>query len=394
MSGEMSDVVFRLTAETGYHADLRSKIEARGGFFNAHLHIDRAGTLHFVEEHLRKQAVETTSAISLQSKHGLVSLVHGSPLYASEALTERIGSYLEAMFRIGTSRVDTTVDVTDDGLGTRAFDAFVDLKGRLAGRLDLRIGAYNPLGFRDDQPARWDMFARAAQSADFIAALPERDETTRYPEHIGFDESARRVIDLASSLGKEVHIHVDQANHQFESATEDVLDVLDEVDRGLARDKVWLIHAISPSAYDEARFAEMVERVAGHGLGVIICPSAALSMRQIRDLRGPMRNSIARVLEFCAAGVTVRIGSDNIFDITSPAGTLDLMNEVFVLAHAVRYFDTDVLAAFATGSPLSVSERTSVVEHLRSNAVEEQRVLDFLQSTYATSPMESLLNGR
>jgi cytosine/adenosine deaminase-related metal-dependent hydrolase len=373
-------VTFRLTAETGFHAALRAKIESRGGLFNAHLHLDRSGTLSFVEAYLRRQAVSTTSAISLQAKHGLMSVVHDSALYTSEALTSRIGEFLDAMARIGTTRIDTTVDVTEDGLGLTALQAFLDLKSTFADRLDVRVGAYNPLGFRDDEPSRWDLLLGAAESADFIAALPERDDTTRYPDHVGFDRSVRMVVELAARTGKEVHIHVDQANHQCEDASERVLDVLDDIEHDLRDAQVWFIHAISPSAYDDVRFQHLVERMVHHRVGVLVCPSAAISMRQVRAISGPTRNSIARVLDFSAAGIPVRIGSDNICDITSPAGTLDLMNEIFVLSHALRYFDVDYLAAVATGSALTDDERERVRHHLDANVLEEQRVIDFLKS--------------
>jgi cytosine/adenosine deaminase-related metal-dependent hydrolase len=375
-----TSIIFRLTAETGFHAALRANIESRGGLFNAHLHLDRSGTLGFVEDYLRRQAVSTTSAISLQAKHGLMSVVHDSDLYTWDALTSRIGEFLDAMARIGTTRIDTTVDVTDDGLGLTALKAFLDLKSTFADRLDVRVGAYNPLGFRDDEPSRWDLLVRAAESADFIAALPERDDTSRYPEHVGFDRSVRMVVELAARTGKEVHIHVDQANHQCEDASERVLNVLDDIEHDLRDAQVWFIHAISPSAYDDARFERLVERMVHHRVGVIVCPSAAISMRQVRAINGPTRNSIARVLEFSAAGIPIRIGSDNICDITSPAGTLDLMNEIFVLSHALRYFDVDYLAAVATGSALTEDERERVCLHLDVNAQEEQRVIDFLKS--------------
>lgn len=373
-------VVFRLTAETGFHAELRANIESRGGLFNAHLHLDRSGTLDFVEGHLRQQAVSTTSAISLQAKHGLMSVVHESALYTAEALTSRIGEFLDAMARIGTTRIDTTVDVTADGLGLTAFRTFLDLKSRFADRLDVRVGAYNPLGFRDDESSRWDLLVEAAATADFVAALPERDDTARYPEHVGFDRSVRMVAELAAGNGKEVHIHVDQANHEYEDASERVLDVLDGIEHELRDAQVWFIHAISPSAYDDTRFHRLVERMVHHRVGVIVCPSAAISMRQVRTLSGPTRNSIARVLEFSAAGIPIRIGSDNICDITSPAGTLDLMDEIFVLSHALRYFDVDYLAALATGSQLSDDERERVHHHLDVNDREERRVTDFLKS--------------
>jgi cytosine deaminase len=105
-----------------------------------------------------------------------------------------------------------------------------------------------------------------------------------------------------------------------------------------------------------------------HNVGVICCPSAAISMRQIRETMSPTFNSIARVLDMLAAGVQVRIGSDNICDITSPAGTPDLVDEIFVLCNAIRFYDLDILAKLGAGKSLSAEEISRIREHLERAA--------------------------
>ncbi|HSM41034.1 MAG TPA: hypothetical protein VK862_09800, partial [Afifellaceae bacterium] len=133
---------------------------------------------------------------------------------------------------------------------------------------------------------------------------------------------------------------------------------------------VWLVHVLSPSAYDECRFGELASELAERNIGVISCPSAAISMRQLRPLSTPTHNCIARVLEFLAAGVHVRIGSDNVNDITSPAGTTDLIEEVFVLSNAVRFYDVPVLSKIAAGRLLDDSDRARIRHHLALDAAE------------------------
>jgi cytosine/creatinine deaminase len=374
-------VSFRQVAETGYHRHLRQAIERRGGIFNAHLHIDRSGSYPFVVEQLERDRLESVSAISLQRKHSLVTMVHQSELYRTDLLYSRIGSLLNAMAETGTTRADTTVDVTDDGLGLNALEVFLRLKQDLSPKLDLRIGAYNPLGFATNNRSRWKLLDEAIRLSDFVVSLPERDDTKRYPEHIGFEASVEGVLERGFESGKEVHLHVDQGNHEFENGTETILNVLQGFPQSPYEQQIWLIHAISPSSYDDARFENLTSLLVENQIGIIVCPSAALSMRQVRKLSGPMRNSIARVLELAAAGIQVRLGSDNLFDITSPAGTLDLFTEVFVLAHAVRFFDIEVLAAFATGQALSEEERHRVREHLERNQNEEALFMNFLDNS-------------
>jgi hypothetical protein len=109
--------------------------------------------------------------------------------------------------------------------------------------------------------------------------------------------------------------------------------------------------------------------------GVICCPSAALSMRQYRPLLSPTFNSIARVLDLLAAGIHVRLGSDNICDITSPAGTVDLIDEIFVLRNAIRYYDIGILAKLAAGCRLDTDDRSRIQTHLAADAEEVARAI-------------------
>lgn len=355
---------------TPFFADVEERVLALGGYMNAHLHLDRAGTYHSTVDLLTEKGVRDGTSLSLAGKHAVIPMVHASELYDVEALHQRVRSYIEQMIKNGTSRADTVVDTTCDRVGASAVDTLLRLKSEFARHIDFRVGAYSPLGFRDDQPERWALLEDAAARADFIGLLPERDDRADYPEHIGYKESCLRGIRLAAKLGKDIHIHVDQSNHAAESGGELVARLVRDLDLGRSSGQdpfIWLIHLISPSAYEEDRFARLVAELSDLGIGVITCPSGAMSMRQLRTETSPTFNSIARVLELLVAGVYVRMGSDNICDITSPMGTPDLMDEVFVLANAVRYYDPDLLAHLAAGRPLSPDLRARVATHLEDD---------------------------
>lgn len=360
-----------------YFTTLDAMIRALGGAFNAHLHIDRAGTYDETVRLLQGR-VRDGANLTLAGKHSLIPMIHESPLYDRDSLIERVSFYLDAMIEVGTRRADSVVDVTTDRVGTAALDALRDLAARYADRIDFRLGAYSPLGFRDDEPARWALVEQAAERADFLGILPERDDRTDYPDHIGYDTCCRRSLDLAARLGKDLHIHVDQANHPHETGGETVARLVQEMGLGRRPEDepfVWLIHLISPSTYDEPRFRDLADRLAGLGIGVICCPSAAISMRQLRPLQSPGFNSIARVLDLLDCGVQVRIGSDNMCDITSPMGTPDLMAEVFVLANALRIYDMGILARIAAGLPLLPEDRARLRIHLQEDAEAVARLM-------------------
>lgn len=110
--------------------------------------------------------------------------------------------------------------MTKDRVGLTALGTLLRIKEIVSGQIDLRVGAYSPLGFRNDKPDRWTLLVEGATQADFVGLLPERDDKAEYPQHIGFEDSCRRGLLLVKQLGKPIHIHVDQANHQHEGAAE------------------------------------------------------------------------------------------------------------------------------------------------------------------------------
>jgi hypothetical protein len=98
-------------------------------------------------------------------------------------------------------------------------------------------------------------------------------------------------------------------------------------------------------------------------------------MRQFRPVAAPTHNSIARVLDLLAAGIPVRVGSDNICDITSPAGTTDLAMELFVLANTIRFYDLEILAKLGAGLALDAADRGRIIDHLERDAAEVRKAL-------------------
>ena len=362
--------------KTPFYDQLATEITALGGIVNAHLHMDRAGTM--AAQYMDASGVEReeSSAISLAQKHSIISVLHDGTAYDPSLLTARVTPYLDTMVECGTRRADTVVDCTDDRVQLSALEAFEGLKAHYKGKLDLNLGAYNPLGFCDDFPGRWALFAKAAERADFLGSLPERDDKADYPDHIGFSESCGRVLRLAKDLGKPIHVHVDQRNLPSEQATELLIKVVEDFG-GLPRTggepMIWAIHVISPSTYDDDRFNRMVDGLLRNDIGVICCPSAAISMRQIRPVLTPTYNCIARVLEMLAAGVHVRLGSDNIADMCSPAATPDLRDEIFVLSNALRFYDIGILAKLVAGHEVNKADRALIKGHLEADALEMAR---------------------
>lgn len=361
-----------------WYRRLDRAIKASGGIFNAHLHLDRAGTLDESFMASVGHRILDTSYVSLLKKHALIGGLHSGPAYDPAAFRARVHAFIDDLVAVNTVRADTLVDVTADGVGLQALEWMQEIKRERAGEIDLRLGAYTPFGFDDAEPARWEMMVEGARRSDFIAALPEADDIRDYPTHIGFYEHCRRTLMLARELGKPLHVHTDQRNEPSECGTEELIRAMREFGAPTSADgspMVWAVHLISPSTYDEARFNRMVEGMVECNLGLITCPSAAIGMRMYRPIMTPTYNSIPRVLEMLAAGVHVRMGSDNIADICSPSTTADLVDEVFVLSAAIRFYNPEILAKLAAGHRLDQQERQIIIDHLDKNRMEIEAFL-------------------
>jgi hypothetical protein len=176
-------------------------------------------------------------------------------------------------------------------------------------------------------------------------------------------------------------MHLDQHADPRERETSILLDTLDEF--GFSSDEprpqIWVIHFISPSFYPESQRQELMDRMKSHQLGVICFPSAALSMRQFNSIKAPITNSIASVLSLLANDIPVLLGSDNIADICSPAGTPDLIDEVYALCNAIRFYDINILAKLAAGQTIDKDDKQLILDHLEHDREAIEAARDYQQ---------------
>jgi cytosine/adenosine deaminase-related metal-dependent hydrolase len=302
-------------------SELINNVERRGGLFNAHLHLGRANTIENIAD----------AHLSLDEKHLKIRDVYRQQT-SCENYFSRIESCIEELMSYKTKRADTCVDIFDE-IGLESFRIFLALRDKYKNVIDLHLGAYSPYQI---SPVIYDLLVESAKDADFICSLPD--------EHGDFLGDIEKTFDLASRFNKQPHFHLDQKNIPSENGTEILCDVMEA--HGIRG--AWAVHVISPSSYDDARFFSLVDRLLKNDVGVITCPSGAISMVQRRDVLAPTHNCIARVWDFVNAGVNVKVGSDNSGDMLSPATTLNLTDELMLLANATRNYNVTALAKVAT----------------------------------------------
>jgi cytosine/creatinine deaminase len=345
---------------------LTQAVTQLGGGCNMHAHLDRARTLS--RRYLAHFGMPPRDAprAPLQVKQGLVGELHNGPAYTQDDLRSRMRASIDASIAHGVVRLVTCVDATPD-IDHRAIDVALGLKAEYRERILLEIVPHPIFGFKEDErfeKSRWDVFRDACKKCDGVGSLPERDVRE---DSVGHTEHLRRTLLLGRELGKPTYVHVGQANDPQERDIFELIDAVKWLDfRAGPYDEplVWAIHNISSAGFSESDFARVLEGHKEQRIGLICCPRAAVSMRQNRARTAPLHNSIARVLEMALAGITIRLGTDNIGDLFVPTTTEDVLDQAIVLADALRFYDVAVLAKFIAGKRLNDNDKEVIRQYL------------------------------
>lgn len=360
-----------------FYRTLDAELARHGGLYNAHTHVDRFATM---EAHVQGSVddAQPLSSCALWNKVDATDALHRGVAYTRRSLAERMELFLTESEACGVGRLDSFIDVTSNiplGGGLGALEVALESKRAFAGRVDFRVGAISPFGFRNDDRRENELFQRAIELADFIAGSPERDDDSFYeagPGHIGFEAHLDQTLEWAVASRKPVHYHLDQQVNPNEGGTEALLRAVER--SGLAEriaalgenePLVWAVHSISPSTYPLDRRERLAAKMAELRIGLVCCPSAALSMRALPIFEAPIHKSIADVLLMLEHGVHVRLGTDNVDDIFLPATLIDPRHEVGALANALRFYDVPILAKIACGKALDSGDRERVTAHRR-----------------------------
>jgi cytosine/adenosine deaminase-related metal-dependent hydrolase len=340
-------------------------MQSYGGSINGHTHPCRANTLD--PKFLRHAGYDPLEAatLPLSAKQKLVGELHKGPAYSIESLTMRMTEQFEQMIANGTKEVTCLIDATTD-IGLIAIEVALMLKEKFKHRLKIILGPQPIFGFKPDEPQRLELFKEAVRLTDVIGGLPEKDDS---PDRAGYISHLQIIMQLGIEHGKEVHIHVDQANDPAESGTERLIEAVKYLGSPKINSyfgpTVWAVHAISPSGYDELRFKRMLDEMKRYNIGLICCPRAAITMRQIRAIKAPQHASIARLLEMIKWEIPIRLGTDNVGDIFIPTGSNHMLDEVVYLADNMRYYTAKVWAKIACGIKPNDMDRDCIARALQ-----------------------------
>ncbi len=346
------------------------------GFLDAHTHLCRARTYNSDFLPIGVNLSEIADA-PLRVKQDFIGDLHNGPAYKKENLSERMEWQINRVIEFGTREMWAVTDTTAD-IGLQAFEIALELKEKYKGKIILHIGCYPVFGLKNpaEDNDQLDTLEEAAKRANFIVGLPEKDEED---SRVGFKGHVNILLRLGYQHKIPVHMHVDQTNTAHSNDTIKTIECLE----GLAPEelnwftkndtpRLWLVHMISPTSYESKKFTYLVNKLKKHNIGVIVCPRAALSMRELRSEMTPTHNSVARIIELLSVGINVRLGTDNINDVFVPSGDGLILTEIDLLVDMTRNYIPHIWAKLCIGIPLNNSDRAALKRALyeKRNATE------------------------
>lgn len=301
------------------------KIKENGGFVNCHGHFDKS--FYINKEELSK------SMLDMEQKWLMSDDIKRNS--TQEEVEERIETALNIMVHQGVKHCASFIDAYN-AVNHKNIDAALKIKEKYKNKINF-LTITQPLGGLINKQVR-DLYEEITAKADIAGGLPSKDR----PDD---DKNFDHLFSIAKNLNKPLHIHIDQENNPNERDTEKLIEYTKKYGY---EGRTVAVHSISVSAQPKKYRQEIYKKMADAGISIIICPSAAVAMRQLDKFNSPIHNSIGNVPEMLEAGLTVGLGVDNIYDFYQPFVDGDMWNELRILQEACRYYNFDELIKIAT----------------------------------------------
>jgi len=292
-----------------------------------HLHLDKSNTIN--------PNLLNESLVHMKEKWILMRDIKKT--YTKKDLQTRMLESSTSLVEQGCHKMRTFIDV-DSIVGLEPIYTALEIKQYWKKHnIDIQIGTQLLEGLETQSSI--ELFNKAAPLVDFIGCLPSRDINQK--NHLDI------VFTKAAELNKDVEAHLDQCNIPTEKETELFCDYVEKYNyQGKSR----AIHSISVACHPIEYQKQIAKRLKELDIGVIICPSAAISMTQHYEYNAPIHNSIGPIEIFIDEGVNIGLGIDNIKDIFMPFCDGDLMFELRLLAESTRIYKPDILINIANNT--------------------------------------------
>lgn len=317
-------------------SNLLEQISKRGGFVNAHSHLDRSYSVTETDMEfiVKKPLTEKWRLVDDYKSQMSEEDYYHKFCYAikkqAEFGVQAIVSFVDVdpVVKMRAVRAAQKAKIFASELGVRFFIASQTLKGIITNQSRKVLEECLTEGY-----------------LDILGSLPKADQD---PErHLD------TILAIARAAHLPVHAHVDQNNTASEKETE--LLARKTIQFGY-EGSVTAIHSISLACHP-LRYRKMVYGLAKDaGLSFVACPTAWLDHKRNETLV-PFHNALTPVDELISEGLVVALGTDNIHDIYKPYCRGDMTTEMRVLLEGCKLYDPKVLLDICTTNGLRITKK-------------------------------------
>jgi cytosine/adenosine deaminase-related metal-dependent hydrolase len=323
---------------------LRRLVADRGGFVNAHSHLDIAYVLDLpiLRDRLERRtggSPDRVGELPLRVKIDELDLLLRESDEFINSVDARMRQALDSFTQAGVRACRTCVTVGTE-LSTVSLETAARLRDTADSGCPIRIVALPLRGL--DTDAERDHFAAMCASplVDVVGGLLQN--------HRGDPDAYLDLLfDIAGHAGKPLEVHVDEYLSADERESATLARAAKRARAAGYRHSVCGVHAVTLGTLPAEERRATAAALAEADVAIVVCPRAGLSMLAL-EVATYAHNSLAPVRDLLAEGVVVALGTDNIRDVFHPFSDGSMLSEIEMLAEATRYYDLDILADIAS----------------------------------------------
>ena len=293
------------------------------GLVNLHAHADRA----FAADSFRPASLADAVAAAAKARAA----------FTAADVQMRATRFFEHSIAHGVTRVRTHTDV-DAVVELRSMEGVLGAKRAVADRLDVEIIAFATA--RNDL-AEPDGLRRLEHAIELKADLLGASLNSSAEPKRALDA----LLTLAERHGLPVDLHIDEHLEPGRMLAPLAADAV--IARGM-QGRVSFSHLCALAALDESSANALIDKMAHAQITVIVLPESNLLL-QDRSQATPRRRGITLVRELIAAGVKIRLGTDNVRDWFFPFGNGDMLETARLAAITAHLDDTSELVSAMCG---------------------------------------------
>lgn len=294
--------------------------------------VDAAGQLlatHFCDPHFHMDSVLTYGMPRVNESGTLLEGIQLwgelKPSLVQEDIVRRALAYCDWAVAKGLLAIRSHVDTSDPRL--LAVEALLEVKRRVAGRIDLQLVAFPQDGVLRS-PGAVDNLRRALDmGVDVVGGIPHFERTMSEGA-----ASVKLLCEIAAERGKLVDMHCDESDDPLSRHIETLAF---EAQRLGLQGRVTGSHCTSMHSMDNYYVSKLIPLIAESGVGIVANPLINITLQGRHDSY-PRRRGMTRVPELMAGGVNVAFGHDCVMDPWYAMGSGDMLDVAHMGLHVAQ----------------------------------------------------------